>query len=267
MPLLDAGRVRAADRWAIDVAGMPSLELMERASQGLADLVMGVGADGRVVGGLRCGQQRRRRLCRGADAARHRPRGGGARRVPLADLKGDARVQADGLQGARRAPFDAALLDGAAVIVDALLGTGFRGELRGAVGEAVAALAAARAPVVACDVPSGVDASTGEVAGQAVRAAATATFHAAKPGLHVNPGKRHAGAVRVVDIGIPAEAAIPQADTGLLADAALLATLSERQPGWTKFTSGHVLVAGGSRGLSGAVVLAATGRCAPGPAT
>ena len=57
--------------------------------------------------------------------------------------------------------------------------------------------------MVACDVPSGVDASTGEVAGAAVRARATATFHAAKPGLWIDPGKSHAGEVRVIDIGIP----------------------------------------------------------------
>ena len=59
------------------------------------------------------------------------------------------------------------------------------------------------AAVVACDVPSGVDASTGEVAGAAVRADATATFHAGKPGLWIAPGKDHAGSVTVVDIGIP----------------------------------------------------------------
>ena len=58
--------------------------------------------------------------------------------------------------------------------------------------------------VVACDVPSGVNASTGEVDAVAVRARATATFHAAKPGLWIAPGKAHAGVVRVIDIGIPA---------------------------------------------------------------
>ena len=57
--------------------------------------------------------------------------------------------------------------------------------------------------MIACDVPSGVDASTGEVAGAAVRADATVTFHAAKPGLWISPGKDHAGEVTVIDIGIP----------------------------------------------------------------
>jgi NAD(P)H-hydrate epimerase len=95
------------------------------------------------------------------------------------------------------------------------------------------------------------------VEGEAVRARATATFAAAKPGLWINPGKSHAGTVRVVDIGIPAGAPIDEPDVAVIDDAALLALLPSRQAGWTKFTSGHVLVAGGSRGLTGAPTLAA----------
>lgn len=116
--------------------------------------------------------------------------------------------------GAPPAAFDPAALEGAAVIVDALLGTGFSGEPRGVVGEAIAAIAGCGVPVVACDIPSGVDAATGEIAGAAVRAVATSTFHAAKPGLYVNPGKDHAGDVRVVDIGIPAGAPTPDPTSG-----------------------------------------------------
>ncbi len=257
--LLDSERARATDRWAIDVAGVPSLELMERASAGLADLVMEVAPQGRVA--VVCGSGNN-----GGDgyAAARLLRAGGRDVLVLAatspgDLQGDALVQAERLEGAPPQPFDAAALDGASAIVDALLGTGFSGAPRGAVGEAVAAIAAANAPVVACDVPSGVDASTGEVHGAAVRAAATATFHALKPGLFVNPGKSYAGRVRLIDIGIPREAPVEPADAGLLDDAPLLAGLGERQVGWTKFTSGHVLVVGGATGLVGAVVLAATG--------
>jgi hydroxyethylthiazole kinase-like uncharacterized protein yjeF len=90
-----------------------------------------------------------------------------------------------------------------------------------------------------------------------VRARATATFAAAKPGLWINPGKSHAGEVRVIDIGIPAGAPIPEPDVGLIDDEPLLALVPSRAAGWTKFTSGHVLVAGGSRGLTGAPSLAA----------
>src|SRR2546430_1995743 len=118
------------------------------------------------------------------------------------------------------------------------------------IAQAIDAINEARAPVVSVDVPSGVDASTGVVAGAAVRAAATVTFHAAKPGLWIAPGKEHAGEVRVADIGIPRGAPL-SAPVGLLTSAAL-ARLPTRAAGWTKFTSGHVVVAGGSRGLAGA---------------
>jgi NAD(P)H-hydrate epimerase len=104
-------------------------------------------------------------------------------------------------------------------------------------------------------VPSGVDASSGEVAGDAVVASATATFHAAKPGLWIEPGRGHAGRVRVVDIGIP-DGSPAQADVGLIRDS-VLESIPRRGPGSTKFTSGRVLVAGGSAGLTGAPSLAA----------
>jgi hydroxyethylthiazole kinase-like uncharacterized protein yjeF len=105
-------------------------------------------------------------------------------------------------------------------------------------------------------VPSGVDASTGEISGVAVHAVATATFAAAKPGLWINPGKARAGAIRVVDIGIPPGAPVAPPDVGLIHDVSVLALVPRRRPGWTKFDSGHVLVAGGARGLSGAPCLA-----------
>ena len=88
--------------------------------------------------------------------------------------------------------------------------------------------------MVAADVPSGVDASTGEVHGVAVHAKATATFHRAKPGLWIAPGKQHAGLVRVVEIGIP-PGAPEDADVGLIEPAALCAA-PPRAAGSTKFT-------------------------------
>jgi len=105
-------------------------------------------------------------------------------------------------------------------------------------------------------VPSGVDASTGVVAGVAVRALATATFHAAKPGLWIEPGRGHAGAVHVVDIGIPPGAPLA-ADVGLIRDELLLELLPRRGIGSNKFTSGAVHVAGGSPGLTGAPCMSA----------
>ena len=97
-------------------------------------------------------------------------------------------------------------LRGADVVVDALLGTGRSGEPRGAVAEAIGAIGRAGRPVVAVDVPSGVDASTGEAAAVAVTADVTVTFHAAKLGHVILPGLAHAGDLVVVPIGIPAGA-------------------------------------------------------------
>jgi NAD(P)H-hydrate epimerase len=255
--LPDGERMRATDRWAIEQRGIPGVELMERAGAGLAALTAQVVGDGPVV--VVCGKGNN-----GGDgyvAARLLRETGRAVRVlstvAVDELGGDALENARRLPGPPPEPFSAAGLEDAAVAVDALLGTGFAGEPHGAVGEAIAALNAWGGPVVAADVPSGVDAATGEVAGVAVRAAATATFAAAKPGLWINPGKALAGEVRIIDIGIPAGAPVPAPDVGLIRDASVLALVPRRRPGWTKFTSGHVLIAGGSRGLSGAPSMAA----------
>jgi len=111
------------------------------------------------------------------------------------------------------------------------------------------------APVVATDIASGVNASTGEVEGVAVGADVTVTFHAPKVGHWVAPGKEQTGELRVVPIGIPDGAPVdPKA--GLI-DPRVLALAPPRAAGSTKFSSGQVLVVGGSRGLTGAVCMAA----------
>ncbi len=165
------------------------------------------------------------------------------------------REEAERPREPRGASGDADAFGPRAVVVDALLGTGFQGEPRGAVAEAIDAVNAAGAPVVSVDVPSGVDASTGVVCGAAVRASVTVTFHAAKPGLWISPGKAHAGEVQTIDIGIP-RGAPGGASVGLIAPS-VLEELPRREASSTKFTSGHVLVAGGSRGLTGAPRMAA----------
>jgi hydroxyethylthiazole kinase-like uncharacterized protein yjeF len=255
--LPDAPRMRDTDRWAIEERGIAGADLMERAGAGVAEVAHRIAGEGPVV--VVCGKGNN-----GGDgyvAARHLREAGREVRVlaaaPVDELSGDAAANAKRLPGPAPEPFSAAALQGAAVAVDALLGTGFSGRPRGAVAEAIEALNVWPGPIVAVDVPSGVDASTGEVAGDAVRATATATFAAAKPGLWINPGKSHAGEVRVVDIGIPAGGPVSAPDVGVIRDAALLALVPRRRAGWTKFTSGHVLVAGGARGLTGAPCLAA----------
>ncbi len=262
-PLFDAAEQRALDEWAIGDRGIAGLELMERAGMGLADLVGELAPSGRIV--AVCGKGNN-----GGDgfvAARLlRDRG---REVDVlllgdvAELRGDARANAERLPGSPPGPFTPAALDGAAAIIDAILGTGFSGEPREPAAGAIAAIndagggaggGADGACVVACDVPSGVDASTGEVAGAAVAARATATFHAAKPGLWIDPGKAHAGDVRVIDIGIPDDGP-GEPQVGLISDR-VTDRIPRRGRASNKFVAGSVLVCGGSLGLTGAPCLA-----------
>jgi ADP-dependent NAD(P)H-hydrate dehydratase / NAD(P)H-hydrate epimerase len=272
VPLPDAETMRAIDRWAIDERGVASLELMERAGAGVAQALERLSPDGPVT--VVCGKGNN-----GGDglvAARllresSRPVAvvcvaaptelTGDARANLEQLHGPPPVRLDGSpwngeDGVPESPQAVQELFGAHVtLIDALLGTGFEGEPRGAVAAAIAAINAAGAPVVSVDVPSGVDASTGVVRGGAVRASLTVTFHAAKPGLWINPGKAHAGEVQVLDIGIP-RGAPDGASIGLI-DPSVLEQLPRRDARATKFTSGHVLVVGGSRGLTGAPQMAA----------
>jgi NAD(P)H-hydrate epimerase len=254
-PLPDAERMRATDRWAIEEQGIPSLDLMERAGAGLADVVTEIEPRGPVA--VLCGRGNN-----GGDglvAARLLRRAWREVRVAVTaepgELSGDARANLDRLPGPAPEPFAPHLLEGAAVCVDALLGTGFSGTPREPVSGVIRALNDGGAPVVAADVPSGVDAATGAAGDLAVRATATATFHRAKPGLWIHPGKGHAGLVRVVEIGIPPGAPV-EPELGLIARD-VLAEIPRRGPLSTKFTSGHVLVVGGSTGLTGAPCLAA----------
>jgi len=252
-PLPDAEQMRATDRWAIEEKGVPSLDLMERAGEGLAGVVARWAPGGRIP--IVCGKGNN-----GGDglvAARLLRQAGRPVDVlaaaPPDELRGDAAEQLRRLPGDPPEPFDAGRLDGAGAIVDALLGTGATGPPRDPA--VIEAINAAAAPVVAADVPSGVDASTGEVAGPAVRAVATATFHLAKPGLWIHPGKAHAGDVEVIPIGIP-DGAPAEPEIGLVSPG-VLAEMPRRTPESTKFSSGNVFVIGGSSGLTGAPTMAA----------
>jgi hydroxyethylthiazole kinase-like uncharacterized protein yjeF len=259
--LPDAQQMRMLDRWAIEQRGVPSLQLMERAGQGVVAAAERVCQDGPIV--VLCGKGNN-----GGDglvvARLLRERGRAVRAIGIAEepeMSPDARANLARLEGQGLArlgsPEAADALKGAALIVDALLGTGFRGAPHDEVAEAIDAIGEAGAPVLAVDVPSGVDASTGEAQGGAVRASLTVTFHAAKPGLWIHPGKEHAGEVEVIDIGIP-RGAPSDASAGLI-EPSVLSLLPRRGASSTKFSSGHVLVVGGSRGLTGAPRMSAEG--------
>lgn len=254
-PLFDAGEMRAADAWAIEEQGVPSLDLMERAGAGLARTAARLARGGRVLVLVGKGNN-------GGDglvvARLLREEGREVDVVstaPLGELKGDAAANLERLPGEAPREWDGRPLGEAGVVVDALLGTGFSGAPREPLAGAIAAINSQHAPVVACDVPSGVDAATGEVAGQAVRADVTATFHGPKIGLHMAPGAHHAGEIEVVEIGIPRGAPCAAA-AGLITDRVLDLVPSRPRDG-SKFTSGTVVVAGGSAGLTGAPTMAA----------
>jgi ADP-dependent NAD(P)H-hydrate dehydratase / NAD(P)H-hydrate epimerase len=143
-------------------------------------------------------------------------------------------------------------LDDYDVVVDALFGTGFQGAPRPDAAAIIERINDARSAVVSVDLPSGVDASTGEIAGAVVDADLTVTFHASKVGLAVAPGRFHTGRVVVADIGLAAsETAITRATPGLLD---VVPRRGERD---TKYSAGSVLVVGGQPGMTGAACLTA----------
>jgi NAD(P)H-hydrate epimerase len=253
-PLYDAEGMRAVDRWAIEGRGVPSLELMEAAGRAVAEAVAGLAPEGavRVV----CGKGNN--AGDGLVAARLLREMGFEVEVlllwPGGELRGDAAVNFERCGGDLVEGDLAGRLGGSGAVVDAIFGTGFEGAPREPAAEAIAAINRCGAPVVACDIASGVDASTGEVAGEAVEADVTVSFHAAKLGQRIAPGKWHTGELRVAPIGIPAGA--PGEAAGGEIDSAILELAPHRGPQSTKFSSGQVAVAGGSRGLTGAVRMA-----------
>ncbi|HEX7247136.1 MAG TPA: NAD(P)H-hydrate dehydratase [Actinomycetota bacterium] len=139
------------------------------------------------------------------------------------------------------------------VVVDAIFGTGFHGAAEDRWAESIVELNAAQAPIVAVDIPSGVDGATGAVPGEGVRATITVTFGAAKLGIVLLPGAEHAGTIRVVDIGLlePAPA------MGLTEPHDVAASLPVRGAQAHKRRSGTLLVVAGSRSMTGAPVLIA----------
>jgi NAD(P)H-hydrate epimerase len=250
-PLYDADGMRAVDRWAIEAMGVPSLELMEAAGRAVAEAVAEVALEGpvRVV----CGKGNN-----GGDglvAARHLAGMGFMVEAlllwPREELSGDAAANLGRFEAEHVGADIAARLAGSGTIVDAIFGTGFSGEPREPARAAIEAIGACGAPVVACDVASGVDASSGEVAGVAVEADITVSFHAAKLGHLIAPGKWRSGELRVAPIGIPGGA--PAEPAGGTIDPSVLELAPRRGARSTKFSSGQVTIAGGSRGLTGAV--------------
>ena len=258
-PLHDAESMRAADSEAIEERGIPSLQLMEVAGEALAQAVREIAEPGPVR--IVCGKGNN-----GGDglvAARLLADTGFEVDTLLLwtedELSEDAAANHSRLAKSGRvvAPDEIeSALEGSGCVVDAIFGTGFDGAPRSLAKEAIEAMDAGEAPVVAADIASGVDGSSGEVEGAVAAADVTVTFHAAKLGHRIAPGKRATGELRVADIGIPADSGTgPPAGT---ITARVLRTLPRRGSDSTKFTSGQVVVAGASRGLTGSTVLSAS---------
>jgi hydroxyethylthiazole kinase-like uncharacterized protein yjeF len=195
--------VRAAERELM--ARLPEGALMQRAAFGLATVAAGMLRDAGSVYGSRVallvgvGDNGGDALYAGALLA--------GRGVSVHALLADPdRAHEGGLSALRdaggRAVADAAVLEQADLIVDGLLGIGGRGGLRGEFARLAEFAHESGAPILAVDLPSGIEADTGEVSGPAVRADVTVTFGTHKPGLFVDPGASHAGIVEFVDIGL-----------------------------------------------------------------
>jgi ADP-dependent NAD(P)H-hydrate dehydratase / NAD(P)H-hydrate epimerase len=256
--LYDAEGMRSVDRWAITEQGVDSLELMENAGRAVAEAVADLAAEGpvRVV----CGKGNN--AGDGLVAARLLRAMGFEVEVlllwPAGELSEDASANLKRLgEGVAHVAEDIATrLVGSGAVVDAIFGTGFSGAPREPAAAAIAAMNDCGAPVVACDIASGVDAATGEVAGAVVECDLTVTFHGAKVGHYVAPGKWATGELILAPIGIPPGAPEPVA-AGVI-EPAVLDLLPRRGARSTKFSSGQVTIAGGSRGLTGAVRMSST---------
>lgn len=134
------------------------------------------------------------------------------------------------------------------VVVDAMFGTGFRGALAGDAKWVTETIGAGSAPVVAVDIPSGVDGLTGAIDGPSIRADRTVTFAAHKPGLVFEPGRTHAGETTVADIGID----VGPVRAGLTEEQDVAELLPPRKPSTHKWEVGAVMVVGGATGMTGA---------------
>ena len=285
MKLLNTTQMRALDRTAIDVLSVPSTLLMTNAARHVADAAMELlernsqGSDDGAAAAVFCGNTTKDIGCAAVFCGMGNNGGDGIAAASFLRRKG-VRVRAflvgsrekmtpDTSEMERRFLEDGGILEDfynapgledyvnhCHVLIDALFGTGLNTALHGAALDAVRLMNASPAPVVAADIPSGVEADTGKILGEAVRADITVTFSFAKPGLFVEPGCIACGEVRVVDIGIPTEL-LASTDAECSAVCRGDITLPRRRRDSHKGDYGRDLIIAGCVGYSGAPVLAA----------
>jgi len=266
MKVVSGQVMQLMDRRAMSEFGVPGLTLMENAGRACADAIceaFGPGAGKRAL--IVAGKGNN-----GGDgfviSRLLAERGWEAPVLLLADpqtLTGDAAASLARLRPgvASAAPEGVAahreLLNGACLVVDALLGTGVKSAVSGIYGEAIDLINGSGLPVVAVDIPSGVDAGTGRVLGRAVRAHLTVSFALAKLGNVLKPGAELGGRLIVADIGMPATVVAEAEGYEWFDLAAARALFRPRAAGAHKGSNGHCLVVAGSTGKSGAAVMAA----------
>jgi len=254
-----AEQVRGLDRFAIEKCGIPGYELMTRAGHATLNALKALwpaarsitvlcgpgnnGGDGYVVARVARAQSMRVTVVALGD-----PRA----------LTGDAaRACADFVAaGGGWEPWSAAALD-SDVIVDALFGIGLTRDVSGEAAVMIEAANASGRPIVAADIPSGLQSDTGAVLGVAVRATVTVTFIGRKLGCHVGAGLDQAGRLVLEQLDVPADAYVGTEPVArLLGDDTTLLALPRRPRAMHKGANGHVLVIGGGPGMPGAVRLA-----------
>ncbi|HSD93362.1 MAG TPA: NAD(P)H-hydrate dehydratase [Methyloceanibacter sp.] len=257
--LLTAEEMGRADRLAVD-GGVPSMTLMENAGRAVAEEVFRRFRNAGTVAVL-CGPGNN-----GGDgfvAARHLIDLGYKVKLGFAGdearLPRDAAAMAKRFTGAREA-LCPEILTGTDIVVDALFGAGLARPIEGGLADLIDRVNASGLPVVAVDVPSGIDGTTGEVRGVAIRAVATVTFFRLKPGHLLLPGRLHCGTLSVADIGIPAGVlAEIKPKTFANAPALWLAHFPWPKQDGYKYSRGHAVVVSGPAFSTGAARLGARG--------
>jgi ADP-dependent NAD(P)H-hydrate dehydratase / NAD(P)H-hydrate epimerase len=269
MLVVTAEQMREMDRMTIQKYGVPSLTLMERAGEGITAAIIkrfaaatkkGVlivagkgnnGGDGFVVGRL---LKKKRIPCEVALLATRSELSPDAANNCRAFQKLKGKVTeftAGGLESFARK------LAGKGLLVDAILGTGIRSEVQGLYAEAIVLMNASGAPIVAIDMPSGLDTDRGTPLGVSIQAEMTVSLGCAKLGQVIHPGIGYVGDLAVVDIGIdPSALAAVAPATEILTPEEVSWLVPKRSDDTHKGTYGHVVVIAGSRGKTGAAMLA-----------
>lgn len=267
MYLVTAQEMRNLDEYAIDSLGIPDVVLMEQAGKGVAqEIIANYPSPGVAV--VLCGTGNN-----GGDGwvvARHLLFAGWQVKVWLVGneerltsaartfYKVCSQLTSIYTYSSEQLSILTKHLQSAEIIVDALLGTGTTGKLRPLMQEVVHVVNQQQhAAVVAVDLPTGVNADTGEVCSSAIKAERTVTFAYPKWGHFLRPGADYCGEVKVVDIGLPPSipfSLIPQAQ--LIQPTLWQEQMKSRDPWGHKGTYGHLLIIGGARGMLGAVTMA-----------